>query len=115
MRMSLTIASLLLLLQSAAAQAPPPPPTCEQTLGTLYQGLAQEQLVPAAEEWSQQLTALATQVRLDRTTYDMKDQQARLAERNIAQLLEHVRQLRLQQQTLQAENDRLKAQHPPAN
>jgi hypothetical protein len=67
--------------------------------------------VPDAS-WSQQLTAMTSQLRMYRTEVDIRKNQEELAVRNVAQLLE---QLRLAQQALaqvRAETEALRAAKP---
>lgn len=110
----------LVLGGSGALVGATSPPACELQLQDQYKGLVHEQLTPPVEGWVAQLTALVSQVRIGRTSYDIKKQQAELAEQNVAQLLEQLRLARQQQQGLQVEIDRLKAAlapplSPPAN
>ena len=89
----------LLWLATVVAQSPPvapASPACEQQVQDQYRQLSADGLVAqgTAPQWGPQLTALATQVRTLRHQYDIKKNQAELAEQNVAQLLEQLRQAR---------------------
>jgi hypothetical protein len=105
----LCLGLLVLAPRGAWSQTPgPPPPSCEESVGELYRQLSADGLVTTitAPQWGAQLTALGSKVRTGRHQYDIKKNQAELAEQNITELLEQLRQA---QQTI----TRLKAEAPP--
>jgi len=108
---------LTTFLFAPAAWAQSPPPSCETQVSEHYQSLVKDQFLGGGSEtaWLPQLNSIATQVRLLRTQYDIKQQQAQLAEQNVAQLLEQLRVVGQHRAALQVEVERLKAQPPPAN
>jgi flagellar motility protein MotE (MotC chaperone) len=71
-------------------------------VGEQYQALTKDQVMPGQTDlaWGQQLTAIASQVRQHLTQYEIKRNQADLAEKNVAQLLEQLRQAQAQTQAL---------------
>jgi hypothetical protein len=91
------------------------PPTCEPTVQEQYRQLSTDGLVPqvTAPQWGPQLGAITTQVRTLRHQYDIKKQQAELAEQNIAQLLEQLRLAQQQLTALRAELEQQKTSTPP--
>jgi len=105
-------------LLTVLAQAPAPaPPTCEQSLATQYQSLVTDKLVDgSATTWLMQLQALVSSLRIQRTHYDVKVQQATLAEQQFATVYEHLRLSREREAALQKEVESLRQAAPtPAN
>jgi hypothetical protein len=86
------------MISATLAQAQPTPENlCIQQVGEQYQSLLKEPestgLLGATDiPWGQQLTAVAAQVRQNMTLAQIKGNQATLAEKNVAQLLEQLRQ-----------------------
>jgi len=112
------ILPLLLILcpLTALAQVPAPvPPTCEQTVETQYRGLVTDKVLldASASTWLAQLQTLASSLRIQRTQYDLKAQQAALAEQQFATLYEHLRQSREREAALQKELETLRQGQPP--
>ena len=110
--------TMLFLALPVWAQTPAPPPQCEPQVQEQYQALVKDQLLATTPDvpWPLQLTLIASQVRTLRHQYDIKKQQAELAEQNVAQLLEQLRLARQQNGALQAEVERLKTNgSPPRN
>jgi hypothetical protein len=108
----------------AVAQSPPPAPapsSCEIQVSDQYRQLSAAGLVVqgTALQWGPQLTAIVKQVRLSRTQYEINDQRAKMAEQNIAQLLDQLREMQEQNAALKAELEQQKAATavpaPPAN
>ena len=99
--------------------AQPAAPICDEALTTQYRQLVSDKLVPeqpGAPAWSQQLVTLVTQLRTSKTLLDIKKQQADLAEQNVAQLLEQLRQAQVQNGDLRREVEALKqGSKPPGN
>ena len=58
--------------------------------------------------WAHQLTAVVTALRTGQTQYDIKKNQAELAEKNVAQLLEQLRQAQQQTMLLTGQNAELR-------
>jgi len=110
---------VLLLLWSRLASPQPAAPTCDESLVAQYRQLVGDKLVPeqpGAPAWSQQLVTLVTQLRTGKTLLDIKKQQADLAEQNVAQLLEQLRQAQVQNGDLRREVEALKqGSKPPGN
>ena len=112
--LSLTLWTVLVWgLTLALSQPPGDAPACETIASDQYQKLLADQLVPAGQAGqplipAQQVVIIASQLRVQRTQYDIKEQQAKMAETNVAQLLEQLRQRTLDVQTLQAEVEKLK-------
>jgi hypothetical protein len=104
------------VLLGAVLFAETPPPACEPTVQEQYRQLSSDGLVPqvTAPQWGPQLGAITTQVRTLRHQYDIKKQQAELAEQNIAQLLEQLRLVQQQLTALRGELEQQKASAPPA-
>ena len=98
----------------AFGQAPPlPGSTCDAIVSEQYRALVAAQLLPAASEGqvlapAQYALLIASQLRIERTKYDMEEQYTKLAKGNIAHLLEQLRQRTLEVQALQGEVERLK-------
>lgn len=94
-----------------------PSPVCDTQVQEQYRKLTSEGLVTAtaATAWPAQLLTITSQVRMQRTQYDIKKNQAELAEQNVAQLLEQLRLAREQSSALQAEVDKLKGTPPASN
>jgi hypothetical protein len=86
---------------------PTPENLCIQQVGEQYQALVKDQVMPITSNtdlsWGQQVVAITSQVRQNLTQYEIKRNQADLAERNVAQLLEQLRQV--QAQLAQARKD----------
>jgi hypothetical protein len=109
----------LLWLSLAHAQSPPTQ-ACDQQVQEQYRQLSTAELVPqvTAPQWGPQLTAITTQLRVKSNQYELKRNQAELAEQRWLQTNE---QLRLATETigaLRAELDQLKTAPPappPAN
>jgi uncharacterized protein YlxW (UPF0749 family) len=104
-----------LVLAQSPPQAPgqgPAPLSCEQHLEAQYRGLVGDKLLTDQPglPWAQQLLTLVTQIRTGQTQYDIKKNQAELAERNVAQLLEQLRQAQQQAQTLSSQNAELRSE-----
>jgi hypothetical protein len=93
----LVLAGSLLWTLPVLAQ-PTPDNLCIQQVGEQYQALVKDQVMAGTADlaWGQQLTALASQVRQHLTQYEIKRNQADLAEKNVAQLLEQLRQAQAQ-------------------
>jgi hypothetical protein len=91
--MGILLGTLVAGVPRAQAQ-PTPENLCIQQVGDQYQALVKDQVMPGSADlaWGQQLTALAAQVRQHLTQYEIKRNQADLAEKNVAQLLEQLRQ-----------------------
>jgi hypothetical protein len=103
----------LALLAVPGAQAQPTPENlCIQQVGEQYLALVKDQVMPGSTDlpWGQQLSAVASQVRQHLTQYEIKRNQADLAEKNIAQLLEQLRQAQAQGAALRKELDTLKGE-----
>jgi hypothetical protein len=111
------------------AQTPPPHEACDIQVGEQYRQLVTDQVLTPqtpATTWGPQLVAMTTQVRTLLTRYQIKDQQAKLAEDQLATFVEQLRQERLLSAALrqqvadgQAEVAQLKngpaTPKPPAN
>jgi hypothetical protein len=110
---------LLLWPCLALAQSTPPAPTCEQTVETQVRSLVTDKLLadPPGATWAQQLTALTSALRIQRTQYDLKEQQAKFAEQQAATLYEHLRQSQQREAALKQELEALRqpASPTPAN
>jgi hypothetical protein len=84
-----------------AQSQPTPENLCIQQVGEQYQSLLKEPestgLAGVADvPWGQQLTAIVAQVRQNMTLAQIKGNQATLAEKNVAKLLEELRQAQAQ-------------------
>lgn len=92
-------------------------PACETQVQEQYRHLSTAGLVPQATalQWGPQLAAIVKQVRIGRTTYEIKENQAKLAEQNVAQLLDQLREAQDQVAVLRAEVERLKGAPTPSN
>jgi hypothetical protein len=84
-------------LAVATAQSPAPL-TCEQQVSDSYQALGKDQLLVVVPDlpWSQQLSEIASAPRQLNTRWEIKRNQTDLAEKNVAQLLEQLRQAQAQ-------------------
>lgn len=109
------------LVWSQGAGSPPPVPACETVAGEQYRLLVTDQLLPPAQPGqtltpAQQLTMIASQLRIVTTQYNTKLQQLLITEGNVAVREEQLRQLRESHAVLQAEVEKLKpaAPSPPA-
>jgi hypothetical protein len=93
-----------------ARAQPTPDNLCIQQVGEQYLALVKDQVMPGSTDlpWGQQLSAVASQVRQHLTQYEIKRNQADLAEKNIAQLLEQLRQAQAQGAALRKELDQAK-------
>jgi hypothetical protein len=105
----LVLASSLLWALPVLAQ-PTPDNLCIQQVGEQYLALTKEPdtsgMTGTADlPWSQQLTALASQIRQNMTFAQIKGNQATLAERNVSQLLEQLRQAQAQMSALRKDLD----------
>jgi hypothetical protein len=110
-----SVLAAALVLAQAPPQAPgqgPAPLSCEQHLEAQYRGLVGDKLLTDQPglPWAQQLLTLVTQIRTGQTQYDIKKNQAELAERNVAQLLEQLRQAQQQTQALSSQNAELRSE-----
>jgi hypothetical protein len=94
--------------------SPAPPNACEQQVQDQYRTLSADGLVPqaTAAQWGPQLTAIASQLRVQRNLYELKKNQAELAEQRWLQTNE---ELRLLQQRLKPDEARPGAGGAPAN
>jgi hypothetical protein len=120
MRLALSLALTGALLGPAMpvlAQQPTPENLCIQQVGEQYLALTKDQVMPGAPDlaWGQQLTAMASQVRQHLTQYEIKRNQADLAEKNVAQLLEQLRQAQAQVGQLRKELDARGGEATPKN
>jgi flagellar motility protein MotE (MotC chaperone) len=97
-------------LAPAVRAQPTPENLCIQQVGEQYQALVKDQVMPGSTDlpWGQQLSAVASQVRQHLTQYEIKRNQADLAEKNIAQLLEQLRQAQTQLAALRKELEQAK-------
>jgi hypothetical protein len=89
-----SLLALAALTVHESGSQPTPENLCIQQVGDQYQALVKDQVMAGATDlaWAQQLTAIASQVRQHLTQYEIKRNQADLAEKNVAQLLEQLRQ-----------------------
>jgi hypothetical protein len=101
----------------AASQPTAPPVTCEAQVGVAYEQLVQDQLVlrppTPLTAWSEQLSALLTELRVSKTQGELKAGQAQLSERNLAMVAERARILVQENARLQAEVAHLKERVAP--
>lgn len=117
--------SLLVVLVAASISwgQEAPPPACEAQIQEQYRQLTTDPQLQAADlapqstamQWQPQLLAIVSQFRVNGTLSEIKTNQAKLAEKNVAQLLEQLRLARQQSSTLQAEVERLKGSPAPSN
>jgi hypothetical protein len=107
----LTLAGALLWALPALAQ-PTPENLCIQQVGEQYQALAKDQVLPGQADlpWGQQLTAISAQVRELLTRWEIKRNQADLAEKNVAQLLEQLRQAQAQIGALRKDLEQIRSE-----
>lgn len=93
------------LASAVAAEMSP----CEQAIAEQYRGLAADQFVPvlpattATPSCGEQIQAVGEQVRVVNYQYNLKAQQAVVAEGEVARQREQLRQLRLENAALKAE------------
>jgi hypothetical protein len=106
-----SLAGVCLWLAPVQAQ-PTPENLCIQQVGDQYLALSKDQVLPGQADlpWSQQLTALSAQVRELLTRWEIKRNQADLAEKNVAQLLEQLRQAQVQLGQARKELETLKGE-----
>jgi hypothetical protein len=85
--------TLLVALSPAWGESPAPAPTCEQQVQEQYRSLSTDNLVPqaTAPQWGPQLTAIVTQLRVRSNQYELKKNQAEIAEQNWLQTNEQLR------------------------
>jgi hypothetical protein len=112
--LGLALAGALLWVFPVLAQ-PTPENLCIQQVGEQYLALAKEPdtsgiASPAELSWSQQLAALTSQIRQNMTLAQIKGNQATLAEKNVAQLLEQLRQAQGQLAQVRKELETLKGE-----
>lgn len=105
----LALAGALIWTLPVLAQ-PTPENLCIQQVGEQYQALTKDQVMPGQADlaWGPQLTAIASQVRQHLTQYEIKRNQADLAEKNVAQLLEQLRQAQAQVAALRKDLEQAK-------
>jgi hypothetical protein len=114
----LVCASSLLWVLPALAQ-PTPENLCIQQVGEQYLALTKDPdasgMTGTADlPWSQQLTALTSQTRQNMTLAQIKGNQATLAEKNVAHLLEQLRQSQAQLAQVRKDLEQAKGEAPPA-
>jgi hypothetical protein len=105
--------TLFFVLSPAWGESPAPAPTCEQQVQEQYRFLSTDNLVPqaTAPQWGPQLTAIVTQLRVRSNQYELKKNQAEIAEQNWLQTNE---QLRLSRQPPSAPLSATPPAPPPA-
>jgi hypothetical protein len=105
----------LCLVSTAWSQATLP--QCELQVQAQYQSLVKDQLLPNSTEaaWEPALLTMISQLRIGRNQYQLKKQQAELAEQSWLQTNEQLRQALQDNAALRAEVERLKAAPPAAN
>jgi chromosome segregation ATPase len=103
------------------AQSSPPAASCEQQVQEQYRQLSTDGLVVQATSplFGPQLVSITRQLRVQRNQYELKKNQAELAEQNWLQTNEQLRETQRENAALKAELEQLKGPTaqaaPPSN